>query len=109
MTANEFERRIGDFHACYEQIAQQLAGVIVGHDGVIEELLACLLTGGHALLEGVPGIGKTLLVRTLADVLELSFSRIQFTPDLMPADITGTNILTEVAGNEAAGNIINRF
>jgi len=68
---------------------------IVGQDDTLRGVLTCLLAGGHALLEGVPGLGKTLMVRTLADVLDLRFNRIQFTPDLMPADIVGTNVLTE--------------
>src|SRR3712207_2633358 len=68
---------------------------MVGQSGVVRDVLICLIAGGHALLEGVPGLGKTMLVRTLAEALDLEFSRIQFTPDLMPADITGTNILVE--------------
>ena len=90
---DDFDRQIELFQADYGRIFEQVRSVIVGHEQAIHEVLACMLTGGHALLEGVPGLGKTLLVRTLADVLELSFSRIQFTPDLMPADITGTNIV----------------
>ena len=89
----EFGPQIETFGRLYEEIAGQLAKVIVGHDQAANEVLTCILAGGHALLEGVPGLGKTLLVRTLADVLDLSFSRIQFTPDLMPADITGTSIV----------------
>jgi len=81
------------FQSDYSRIVEQVRAVIVGHEEVTEQVLMCLLGGGHALLEGVPGLGKTLLVRTLGRVLELSFSRIQFTPDLMPADITGTNIV----------------
>jgi MoxR-like ATPase len=69
--------------------------VIVGHDEIIHGVITCLFVGGHALLEGVPGLGKTLLVRTLADALSLDFNRIQFTPDLMPADIIGTNVVME--------------
>ena len=84
---------VGDFQRSYERISQQIKSVIVGHEQVIHETLTCLLAGGHALLEGVPGLGKTLLVRTLGEALDLSFGRIQFTPDLMPADITGTNIV----------------
>ncbi|MBI3912376.1 MAG: AAA family ATPase [Armatimonadetes bacterium] len=76
-------------------LRQEISKVIVGQEEVIEGVLVCLLAGGHALLEGVPGLGKTLLVRTLAQALELRFSRIQFTPDLMPADIVGTNIVME--------------
>jgi MoxR-like ATPase len=89
----DLQRQIETFGRLYEAIAGQLAKVIVGHEQAAGEVLTCILAGGHALLEGVPGIGKTLLVRTLADVLDLSFSRIQFTPDLMPADITGTSIV----------------
>ena len=89
----DLQRQIETFGQLYEAIAGQLAKVIVGHEQAAGEVLTCILAGGHALLEGVPGIGKTLLVRTLADVLDLSFSRIQFTPDLMPADITGTSIV----------------
>src|SRR5205807_1217290 len=72
--------------------------VIVGHDAIVDGTLMALLAGGHVLLEGVPGLGKTLLVRTLSDVLDISFNRIQFTPDLMPADILGTNIVMETPG-----------
>jgi len=95
--SGDFGEQIAAFRADYERIAGEIRKVIVGHEQVIDEVLACLLSGGHALLEGVPGLGKTLLVRTLADALELSFSRIQFTPDLMPADITGTNIVVDDA------------
>ena len=73
----------------------EISKVIVGHDDIIHGVLTCLFVGGHALLEGVPGLGKTLLIRTLADTLSLDFNRIQFTPDLMPADIIGTNIVME--------------
>jgi len=77
----------------------EVGRVIVGQAELVRQALTCLLAGGHALLEGVPGLGKTLLVRTIADVVACSFSRIQFTPDLMPADITGTNILVEESGD----------
>ncbi len=80
-----------DFRAVREQIGR----VLVGQDEVVTGVLTCLFVGGHALLEGVPGVGKTLLVRTLARSLGLSFSRVQFTPDLMPADITGTQVVVE--------------
>ena len=90
---SEFAPRIEAFQAEHSKITAELRKVIVGHQGVIEEVMICLLAGGHALLEGVPGLGKTLLVRTLAETLDIEFSRIQFTPDLMPADITGTNIV----------------
>ncbi len=96
----DFAAVVEAFQADYLQIVQAVGQVIVGHQQAIHEVLACLLSRGHALIEGVPGLGKTLLVRTLADVLDLSFSRIQFTPDLMPADITGTNI---VVGDASGG------
>ena len=76
--------------------SREIAKVIVGHDEIVHGVLTCLFIGGHALLEGVPGLGKTLLVRTLADAVSLDFNRIQFTPDLMPADIIGTNIVMEL-------------
>lgn len=74
-------------------VKEEIGRVIVGQEEVVEQLLWCMLAGGHALLEGIPGLGKTMLVRTIADTIDLKFSRIQFTPDLMPSDITGTNIL----------------
>lgn len=74
-------------------LREEIGRVIVGQQEVTEQLLWCMLAGGHALLEGIPGLGKTMLVKTVADTLDLQFSRIQFTPDLMPSDITGTNIL----------------
>jgi MoxR-like ATPase len=82
-------------HAAHDQILDQLSRVIVGQREVIEELLISLFSRGHCLLEGVPGLAKTLLISTLARSLDLSFSRIQFTPDLMPADIIGTDVLEE--------------
>jgi MoxR-like ATPase len=88
-------QNVDQFRKNYEAIRSEVGGTIVGLDSAIEEVMACLLTGGHALLEGVPGIGKTVLVRTLAEVLDLRFSRIQFTPDLMPADIVGTHIVVD--------------
>ncbi|NLX08034.1 MAG: MoxR family ATPase [Chloroflexi bacterium] len=84
-----------DFHQTSESIVAEVGKVIVGQDDVIRKVLICIIAGGHALLEGVPGLGKTMLIRTLADVLDLKFARIQFTPDLMPADIVGTNIMEE--------------
>src|SRR6185503_6351546 len=81
---------------------EEIGRVIVGQRGVIDGILTCLLSGSHALLEGVPGLGKTMIVRTLAQVLGLDFSRIQFTPDLMPADIIGTVVLAEGAGGSKA-------
>ncbi|URN96869.1 MAG: AAA family ATPase [Candidatus Pristimantibacillus lignocellulolyticus] len=75
------------------QLQEEIGKVIVGQKQVVEQLIWCVIAGGHALLEGIPGLGKTMLVRTLSDVLSLQFSRIQFTPDLMPADITGTTLI----------------
>jgi MoxR-like ATPase len=82
-------------HRASQQIVDQLGKVIIGQRAVVEELLIAMLAGGHALLVGVPGLAKTLMVRTLADTLNLTFNRIQFTPDLMPADITGTEVIQE--------------
>jgi len=79
----------------FQQVRDEIAKVIVGHTDVVEGLLTCLLCGGHALLEGVPGLGKTLLVKSLGSALHLRFSRIQFTPDLMPADIIGTRVVLQ--------------
>ena len=76
---------------------QELQKVIIGQHDVIEQLFAAIFTRGHCLLEGVPGLAKTLMVSTLARILDVSFNRIQFTPDLMPSDITGTNVLDEDA------------
>ena len=87
----EFDRFRTDFNLLRDEIAK----VIVGHEEIVEGVLTALVAGGHVLLEGVPGLGKTLLVRTLADALHLKFQRIQFTPDLMPADLIGTNIVLE--------------
>ncbi|MBV9579628.1 MAG: AAA family ATPase, partial [Chloroflexi bacterium] len=78
-------------------IEAEVGQVIIGQEEVVRGVLTCLLAGGHALLEGIPGLGKTLLVRTIGETLDLSFSRVQFTPDLMPADITGTSILRDTA------------
>src|SRR5215468_7332503 len=81
-----------------QQILAELRKVIVGQDEAVDEVLIALFTGGHCLITGVPGLAKTLLIKTLADVLHLEFKRIQFTPDLMPSDITGTEILDEEQG-----------
>jgi MoxR-like ATPase len=79
----------------YQKIKSQVHNVIVGQDEVLDQLLIAMLARGHCLLEGVPGLAKTLMIRSLAQAIELSFRRIQFTPDLMPADITGTDIIQE--------------
>jgi MoxR-like ATPase len=91
------ERRVEEFVGAFRSLRTEVQKVIVGHDDVINQVLTSLFAGGHVLLEGVPGLGKTLLIRTLAESLDLSFSRIQFTPDLMPGDIIGTNIIVEDA------------
>jgi MoxR-like ATPase len=92
------EEQIQSFRQAYQSLRAEIGKVIVGHDAIVEGTLIAIFGGGHVLLEGVPGLGKTLLVRTLSEVLDMSFNRIQFTPDLMPADILGTNIVMEVAG-----------
>ena len=89
------EATISQFKTDFARVRAECGKVIVGNTDIVDGVLICLLSGGHALLEGVPGLGKTLLVRTLSRVLDLHFNRVQFTPDLMPADITGTNILME--------------
>ena len=89
------DSRVRDFVAAFEGLRAEVEKVIVGHRDIINHVLIGMFAGGHVLLEGVPGLGKTLLIKTLAEGLELSFSRIQFTPDLMPADIIGTNIIVE--------------
>ena len=93
--AESMQKRAELFVSRYGAVREQLSRVIVGHHEIIHGMLTCLFVGGHCLLEGVPGLGKTLLVRTLAKTLDLDFSRIQFTPDLMPADILGTNMVME--------------
>jgi MoxR-like ATPase len=90
------EARAESFRTAYDRVKAEIGKVIVGHDEIVHGVLTCLFIGGHALLEGVPGLGKTLLVRTLADAVSLDFNRIQFTPDLMPADIIGTNVVMEL-------------
>ncbi len=89
------QQRAEEFRRAYGKVHREIGKVIVGHADVVHGILTCLFVGGHALLEGVPGLGKTLLVRTLSQVLDLKFNRIQFTPDLMPSDVIGTNIITE--------------
>jgi MoxR-like ATPase len=96
MTPDEVVRAAAAFRADFEAAREQIGRVVVGQGALIEQVLTCLFVGGHVLLEGVPGIGKTLLVRTLAQAVSLTFGRVQFTPDLMPADITGTTVVSEI-------------
>ena len=91
----EIESRMASAGASFAALRAEMGRVIVGNEDVIEQVFIALVCGGHCLLEGVPGLGKTLMVRSLGEILSLTFSRIQFTPDLMPADITGTNVLTD--------------
>ena len=97
-TATELAERVRHGR---KQILAELRKVIVGQDECIDQVLIALFTGGHCLITGVPGLAKTLMIKTLADILDLTFGRIQFTPDLMPADITGTEILDEESGHRA--------
>ena len=94
-TATKLDATASTFCDDYKKLREEISKVIVGHEEIVEGVLICLFAGGHALLEGVPGLGKTLLIRTLSDALHLQFARIQFTPDLMPADITGTTVVVE--------------
>jgi MoxR-like ATPase len=97
-TVTNFAERVQDGRA---RILNELRKVIVGQDEVVDQVLMALFTGGHCLITGVPGLAKTLLIKTVADILDLSFKRIQFTPDLMPSDITGTEILEEQHGSRS--------
>src|SRR3974377_843200 len=97
LTENDVEA-IGQLRDAYTRLRKELGRVIVGQHDTVERLAICLFARGHALLMGVPGLAKTLLVRKLAETMSLKFSRIQFTPDLMPMDITGTDILQDQAG-----------
>ncbi len=92
---HEFQQQAEKFRERYQSIYDEVGKVIVGHDEIVHGVLTCLMIGGHCLLEGAPGLGKTLLVQTLSKTLSLDSNRIQFTPDLMPADILGTNMVVE--------------
>jgi MoxR-like ATPase len=96
----EVRKEVSVFLTEVTRLREQIGRVIVGHREVIDGVITCMLAGSHALLEGVPGLGKTMLVRTLAGAVGLAFSRIQFTPDLMPADIIGTTVIDETAGGK---------
>ena len=91
----DIQEQVAQFGEDFQRVRSEIAKIVVGHEEVVEGLLVCLLCGGHALLEGVPGLGKTLLVKSLGSALHLDFSRIQFTPDLMPADIIGTRVVSQ--------------
>jgi MoxR-like ATPase len=96
-SASSMQQRAEQFRQAYNKLYAEIGKVIVGHTDIVHGVLTCLFVGGHALLEGVPGLGKTLLVRTLSQAIDLNFNRMQFTPDLMPSDIIGTNIISEGA------------
>jgi MoxR-like ATPase len=91
----QIQQLCDDFRRDYKTVQQEIGKAIVGHEEIVDGVLTCLFVGGHALLEGVPGLGKTALIRSLAQALSLKFNRIQFTPDLMPADVIGTNVIQE--------------
>ena len=96
----QVQEKAEDFRQIYGKVKEVIQGFIVGHEAVIDGVLTCVFAGGHGLLEGVPGLGKTYLVRRLSETLDLVFRRIQFTPDLMPADIMGTNVVLEDEAGE---------
>src|SRR6516225_6889801 len=96
------DQQVETFQQQFKRVKSEVSKVIVGYSEIIDGVIMSLLAHGHVLLEGVPGLGKTKLVSTLSDVMHLKFSRIQFTPDLMPADITGTNVVQENTHGEKA-------
>jgi MoxR-like ATPase len=95
--AGRAREQLTEFRASIDALRREIGKAIVGNHEVVDGVITCMLAGGHALLEGVPGLGKTMLVRTLSETLSLTFSRVQFTPDLMPADILGTTVIDEAA------------
>ncbi len=97
-TFQDIDAQVATFRECHEHVRTELSRVYVGQPELVEFVIVCLFCQGHALLEGAPGLGKTLLIRTLADAVSLRYARVQCTPDLMPADVTGAAILTETAG-----------
>ncbi|MGC9454053.1 MAG: AAA family ATPase [Phycisphaerae bacterium] len=105
-STEQVEQQCRDFRDMFHRLRDEVGKVIVGHDEIVENVLVSLFCGGHVLLEGVPGLGKTLLVRTLASAVSLDFRRIQFTPDLMPADIIGTTVVMQ---DPATGDRVFRF
>ncbi len=106
-TPEQVEAAAERFRADFEAVREQIARVVVGQADIVQSVLVCLFASGHVLLEGVPGIGKTLLIRTLAQAMNLDFGRVQFTPDLMPADISGTTVVVEGEGEH--GRIERQF
>ncbi len=103
--SENFESRLKEAAAAVATLRDAIGKVVVGQDGVVDQVMWGLVAGGHVLLEGAPGLGKTLLVRTLSQCLDLKFSRIQFTPDLMPSDVVGTNVLVMDPAQRAAGSM----
>lgn len=103
------QQAMDQFQSDFRAVQDQVAKAVVGQRDTVEDLLTCLFAGGHALLEGVPGIGKTLLVRTISEAVDLSFGRVQFTPDLMPADITGTTVVDEIEDEHGSRRRAFRF
>lgn len=96
----QIEKQVEHFNETFTRVREEIGKFIVGQEDIVENVLIAVCCGGHVLLEGVPGLGKTALVNTIATVLELKFQRIQFTPDLLPSDVVGTQILTDVDGNK---------
>jgi MoxR-like ATPase len=102
MSSDSMSERAEQFRTAFTRVQTEIGKVVVGHPDVVRDVLTGLFVGGHVLLEGVPGLGKTLLVRTIAQVLDLKFARVQFTPDLMPSDVIGTNIISEMPDGRRA-------